>query len=133
MTQGWNNFLNMAKSGGKTVAEYTPYIGDTIDIGEGIYQATHGHPWLGSGQAILGGAGLAAPPLIWSLINPVTSFAIICCYSLVTCVKLSSKSVFLPKIMTMTLSLLLSSTISSTVPSNPLKGPSVIFTASPAL
>ena len=59
--------------------------------------------------------------------NPVTSFAIIECYSLVTCVKLSSKSVFLPKIMTMTLSLLLSSTISSTVPSNPLKAGGVFL------
>jgi hypothetical protein len=31
-----------------------------------------------------GGAGLAAPALIWSLMNPVTSFAIIVCYSFVT-------------------------------------------------
>lgn len=60
MTQGWNNFLNIAKTSGKTAAEYTPYVGDVIDIGEGLYQATHGHPWLGSGQAALGGAGLAS-------------------------------------------------------------------------
>ena len=78
-----------------------------------------------------GGAGLAAPPLIWSLMNPVTSFAIIKRYSLVTCVKLSSRRVFLPKITTITLTLLLSSRIASTVPLNPLNGPSVMRTASP--
>ena len=39
--------------------------------------------------------------------------------------------VFLPKILTITLSFFLSSRTSSTVPSNPLNGPSVTFTASP--
>jgi hypothetical protein len=55
MVQGWNNIKNIAKTG----AEYAPYVGDVYDIPRGTYQATHGHPWLGTGQALLGGAGLA--------------------------------------------------------------------------
>jgi hypothetical protein len=56
MAQGFNNIKNIAKTG----LEYSPYIGDAIDIGEGLYQATHGHPWLGTGQAALGVGGMAA-------------------------------------------------------------------------
>jgi hypothetical protein len=56
MSQGFNNIKNIAKTG----LEYSPYIGDAIDIGEGLYQATHGHPWLGTGQAALGVGGMAA-------------------------------------------------------------------------
>ena len=56
MSQGFNNIKGLAKTG----LEYSPYIGDAIDIGEGLYQATHGHPWLGTGQAALGVGGMAA-------------------------------------------------------------------------
>ena len=45
---------------GKTAAEFLPYVGDVYDIGRGTYQAFHGHPFVGTGQALLGGAGLAA-------------------------------------------------------------------------
>ena len=53
---------NMAKTinVGKALAEYTPYVGDIWDVGQGLYEATHGHPLVGTGQALLGGAGLAA-------------------------------------------------------------------------
>lgn len=56
MAQGFNNIKNIAKTG----LEYSPYVGDAIDIGEGLYQATHGHPWLGTGQTALGIGGMAA-------------------------------------------------------------------------
>ena len=56
MSQGFNNIKGLAKTG----LEYSPYIGDAIDIGEGLYQATHGHPWLGTGQTALGIGGMAA-------------------------------------------------------------------------
>ena len=55
--------INTAKAirgGVKTGLEFTPYAGDVIDIGQGLYEATHGHPFAGTGQAILGGGGLAA-------------------------------------------------------------------------
>lgn len=45
---------------GKTAVELLPYVGDVYDIGRGTYQAFHGHPFVGTGQALLGGAGLAA-------------------------------------------------------------------------
>ena len=60
MAQGFDNILNMAKTGAKAGLEYAPYVGDVYDLARGGYQAFHGHPWLGPGQAALGGAGLAA-------------------------------------------------------------------------
>lgn len=42
------------------IAEYSPYIGDIYDIARGGYQALHGHPFVGTGQALLGVAGLGA-------------------------------------------------------------------------
>lgn len=56
---------NVGKSTIKTgkinpIAEYSPYIGDIYDIVRGGYQATHGHPFVGTGQALLGVAGLGA-------------------------------------------------------------------------
>ena len=48
------------KTAGKVGLEYTPYVGDVWDISRGGYQAFHGHPFIGTGQALLGGAGLAA-------------------------------------------------------------------------
>jgi len=48
------------KSAIKNGVSLLPYIGDAVDIGQGIYQASHGHPYVGTGQAILGGAGLGA-------------------------------------------------------------------------
>lgn len=44
----------------KTGISYIPYVGDVWDIGEGAYQATHGHPFVGTGQAALGALGLGA-------------------------------------------------------------------------
>lgn len=72
MVQGINFENNMAKrmakegltksvgktALGKTIAGYTPFVGDTIDIGTGIYNIGHGHPWVGGAQALMGVGGL---------------------------------------------------------------------------
>lgn len=44
----------------KQVAEYLPFASSLYDIGRGGYQAFHGHPYLGTAQAGLGGLGLVA-------------------------------------------------------------------------
>lgn len=56
-----NSSLNASKAGrlGKGIAQYTPYVGDIYDIARGGYQAFHGHPFVGTGQALLGAGGLA--------------------------------------------------------------------------
>lgn len=43
-----------------SVAEYAPYVGDIYDIARGGYQAFHGHPFVGTAQAIMGIGGLAS-------------------------------------------------------------------------
>ena len=60
-----NEVGNIGKNAIKTgkinpVAEYIPYVGDIWDIGRGGYQALHGHPFIGAGQALIGAGGLAA-------------------------------------------------------------------------
>lgn len=45
---------------GKGALEYAPFIGDVYDISRGTYQAFHGHPFIGTGQAVMGLGGLAA-------------------------------------------------------------------------
>ena len=59
MSQGFNNIKNIAKTGLK-LSPLIPYLGDTVDVVEGLYQATHGHPILGGGQTALGIGGMAA-------------------------------------------------------------------------
>lgn len=59
---------NVGKTAIKTgrvnpVAEYAPYIGDIYDITRGGYQAFHGHPFVGTAQALMGVGGLAANAL----------------------------------------------------------------------
>lgn len=56
---------NVGKTAIKTgkvnpVAEYAPYIGDIYDIARGGYQAFHGHPFVGTAQALMGIGGLAS-------------------------------------------------------------------------
>lgn len=59
-----NEIGNIGKTAIKTgkvnpVAEYAPYVGDIYDITRGGYQALHGHPFVGTAQAIMGAGGLA--------------------------------------------------------------------------
>lgn len=49
----------ITKAGAKTALKYLPITGDVYDIGRGLYQASHGHPYVGLGQAGLGAFGLA--------------------------------------------------------------------------
>lgn len=56
---------NVGKTAIKTgkvnpVAEYAPYVGDIYDIARGGYQAFHGHPFVGTAQALMGIGGLAS-------------------------------------------------------------------------
>ena len=44
----------------KQVAQYLPFASSLYDIGRGGYQAFHGHPYVGTAQAGLGGLGLLA-------------------------------------------------------------------------
>lgn len=55
-----SNLLKNLSTAGRTVAEVTPYVGDIWDIQRGISKARNGHPIVGTGQALLGTAGLAA-------------------------------------------------------------------------
>lgn len=59
-----NEIGNIGKTAIKTgkinpVAEYAPYVGDIYDITRGGYQALHGHPFVGTAQALMGAGGLA--------------------------------------------------------------------------
>lgn len=59
---------NVGKTAIKTgkvnpIAEYAPYVGDIYDITRGSYQAFHGHPFVGTAQALMGVGGLAANAL----------------------------------------------------------------------
>ena len=49
----------ITKAGLKTTLKYLPLTGDVYDISRGMYQASHGHPYAGTAQALLGVAGLA--------------------------------------------------------------------------
>lgn len=56
---------NVSKTAIKTgkvnpVAEYAPYVSDIYDIARGGYQAFHGHPFVGTAQALMGIGGLAS-------------------------------------------------------------------------
>lgn len=54
------NLLKGLSTAGKIAGEVTPYVGDIWDIQRGISKARSGHPIVGTGQALLGTAGLAA-------------------------------------------------------------------------
>lgn len=52
---------NASKQAAKKAVQsmkYLPIVGSAVDIGEGLYQATHGHPYAGLFQTALGTAGL---------------------------------------------------------------------------
>lgn len=44
----------------KQTVQYLPFVSSLYDIGRGGYQAFHGHPYVGTAQAGLGGLGLLA-------------------------------------------------------------------------
>lgn len=53
-----NAIGNVDKAKVVNASKALPYIGDIINIGEGGYQAFHGHPFVGTGQAAIGAASL---------------------------------------------------------------------------
>ena len=53
-----NAIGNVDKAKALNAGKIFPYIGDVINIGQGGYQAFHGHPFVGTGQAAIGVASL---------------------------------------------------------------------------
>ena len=53
-----NAIGNVNKSKVLNAGKVLPYVGDIINIGQGGYQAFHGHPFVGTGQAAIGAASL---------------------------------------------------------------------------
>ena len=53
-----NAIGNVDKAKVLNAGKVLPYIGDVINIGQGGYQAFHGHPFVGTGQAAIGVASL---------------------------------------------------------------------------
>ena len=53
-----NAIGNVNKAKVLNAGKVLPYIGDIINIGQGGYQAFHGHPFVGTGQAAIGAASL---------------------------------------------------------------------------
>ena len=53
-----NAIGNVDKAKVLNAGKVLPYIGDVINIGQGGYQAFHGHPFVGTGQAAIGAASL---------------------------------------------------------------------------
>lgn len=53
-----NAIGNVDKAKVVNASKALPYIGDIINIGQGGYQAFHGHPFVGTGQAAIGAASL---------------------------------------------------------------------------
>ena len=53
-----NAIGNVNKAKVLNAGKVLPYVGDIINIGQGGYQAFHGHPFVGTGQAAIGAASL---------------------------------------------------------------------------
>ena len=53
-----NAIGNVDKTKVLNTGKVLPYVGDIINIGQGGYQAFHGHPFVGTGQAAIGAASL---------------------------------------------------------------------------
>ena len=53
-----NAIGNVNKAKVLNAGKVFPYVGDIINIGQGGYQAFHGHPFVGTGQAAIGAASL---------------------------------------------------------------------------
>ena len=53
-----NAIGNVDKAKVVNASKVIPYIGDIVNIGQGGYQALHGHPFIGTGQAAIGAASL---------------------------------------------------------------------------
>lgn len=53
-----NAIGNIDKAKVLNAGKVLPYVGDVINIGQGGYQAFHGHPFVGTGQAAIGAASL---------------------------------------------------------------------------